>query len=109
MPITYSEGIKRPCNSSGRELLTFMREREMKNDWQQRFTTLPAGPFHLQLLKFAFDSHRCGLKKKVIEAISTVIIPSYNLNNYLYLYVQMLFFMHQEGGQPFSSSFGLRT
>jgi hypothetical protein len=29
MPITYSKGIKRPCHSSGTELLTFMREREM--------------------------------------------------------------------------------
>jgi hypothetical protein len=29
MPITYSEGIKRPCNPSGTELLTFMRKREM--------------------------------------------------------------------------------
>jgi hypothetical protein len=30
MPITYSEGIKRPCNPSGTQLLTFMRE---ENDW----------------------------------------------------------------------------
>jgi hypothetical protein len=28
-PITYSEGIKRPCHPSGRELLTFMREGKM--------------------------------------------------------------------------------
>jgi hypothetical protein len=29
MPITYFEGIKRPCHPSGPELLTFMREKEM--------------------------------------------------------------------------------
>jgi hypothetical protein len=29
MPITYSEGIKSPGHPSGRELVTFMREREM--------------------------------------------------------------------------------
>jgi hypothetical protein len=29
MPITYFEGIKRPCNPSGTQPLTFMREREM--------------------------------------------------------------------------------
>ena len=32
MPITYFEGVKRPCHPSGRELVTFMREREMVDD-----------------------------------------------------------------------------
>jgi hypothetical protein len=32
MPITYCEGIKRPCNSTGTQFLGFTREREMGDD-----------------------------------------------------------------------------
>ncbi len=32
MPITYFEGIKRPCNSTGTQFLGFTRDREMGDD-----------------------------------------------------------------------------
>jgi hypothetical protein len=37
-PITYSEGIKRPRNPSGTELLTFMRERSFigTGKWKEK-------------------------------------------------------------------------
>jgi hypothetical protein len=71
MPITYFEGIKPPCNPSGTQLLTFMREREMG---ERLVTTVYNSPYRttpFQLLKFAFVRSRPGSKKKVIEKIST--------------------------------------
>jgi hypothetical protein len=45
MPITYAEGIKRPCHLSVRELVTFMREGKIGKDLDNKpFTTLHTGP-----------------------------------------------------------------
>jgi hypothetical protein len=60
MPITYFEGIKRPCNPSGTQPLTFMREKEMG---EKLVTTVYNSPYQttpFQLLKFAFVRSRCG-------------------------------------------------
>jgi hypothetical protein len=32
MPITYFEGMKRPCNSTGTQSTGFMREKDMGDD-----------------------------------------------------------------------------
>jgi hypothetical protein len=69
MPITYFEGIKCPCNPSGTQPLTFMREREM---WEWLVTRVYNSPYRttpFQHLKFAFVRSR-GSKKKVVEKIS---------------------------------------
>ncbi len=74
MPITYFEGIKRPCNPSGIQPLNFMREREMR-EWL--VTTVYNSPYRttpFQHLKFSFVRSCRGSKKKVIEKISTASI-----------------------------------
>ncbi len=76
MPITYTEGIKRPCNPSGTELLTFMREREM-GEWL--VTTVYNSPYRINSpLTFTFAIVRScrGSKRKIIRMILTV---PYNL------------------------------
>ncbi len=71
LPITYSEGIKRPCNPSRTELLTFMREREM-GEWL--VTTVYNSPYQTippLTFKFAIVRSCRGSKRKIIRMILT--------------------------------------
>ncbi len=66
MPITYFEGIKRPCNFTGTQSLVLQGKGEMDDDVYDS----PTEPFQLQTFEivqhFAFVRSRRGSKKKVI-------------------------------------------